>query len=190
MPRRRSQPKLRAMVPCGYCFSQWASCYDHILPVSVGGTNRGDNLYPSCQRCNGLLSNMVFPSLDAKRDYVRDVLVKRGQWVENPQLVFQAGFTSGFVYGLTRCLQCGGPMNVKRSNAKFCSQKCKWTWNNHKHPRTNLGIAIRSLQESYLTLEEAAKLGYGSVSTLRRKIKKGLIESHNFFGKIIIKRQK
>ena len=26
---------------------------DHVIPVSVGGSNADDNLVPSCKRCNG-----------------------------------------------------------------------------------------------------------------------------------------
>jgi hypothetical protein len=71
---------LRKLIPCGYCFEEWADCYDHITPVAHGGTNRKSNLYPACSRCNSLLSALLFASLDQKREYIREELIKRGEW--------------------------------------------------------------------------------------------------------------
>jgi|SRR6266850_3929038 len=73
-------PKLRGLIPCGYCFEEWADCYDHILPVAHGGTNRKSNLYPACRRCNSLVGAHEFKSLDEKRDYIRAKLKERNEW--------------------------------------------------------------------------------------------------------------
>lgn len=67
-------------VPCGYCFSAWAQVWDHLIPVSHGGRNQDSNLYPACSRCNALLSDKVFDSIELKREYVRLVLKSRGEW--------------------------------------------------------------------------------------------------------------
>lgn len=73
-----SQPK--EWTPCGYCFQAWAFVFDHIQPRSKGGSSRKSNLYPACQRCNSLLKDKLFPSLGAKREYVRQELIRRGIW--------------------------------------------------------------------------------------------------------------
>lgn len=80
MRRRLNGPKLRKLIPCGYCFEEWADCYDHILPVSHGGTNKKSNLYPACRRCNSLVGAHEFKSLDEKRDYIREKLKERNEW--------------------------------------------------------------------------------------------------------------
>lgn len=36
---------------CAYC-RDWATCLDHVVPVSKGGTNDPDNCLPACKRCN------------------------------------------------------------------------------------------------------------------------------------------
>lgn len=66
--------------PCGYCFQEWACEWDHIVPRSHGGSNSKENLYPTCKRCNRILSGQLFESLQAKRDYVRQWMVIRGEW--------------------------------------------------------------------------------------------------------------
>jgi hypothetical protein len=63
--------------PCGYCFSRWATCWDHLLPYSYRPNNSKSNLFPSCTRCNLVLSNKMFASLEEKREYVRSVLAER-----------------------------------------------------------------------------------------------------------------
>lgn len=67
-------------VPCGYCFSRWATEFDHLIPWVYGGTEQPSNLYPSCSRCNRLLGSLIFNTLEEKREYVRDTLIARGQW--------------------------------------------------------------------------------------------------------------
>lgn len=72
MNRTRSKPERGT--PCGYCFSRHASGWDHLVPISASGTNSPDNLYPSCKRCNNLLSNFLFNSIEEKQTYVRNKL--------------------------------------------------------------------------------------------------------------------
>ena len=70
------------MIPCGYCFSNWATEWDHLLPRAyrTRGANKSTNLYPSCHRCNLLASDHVFDSLEAKRDFVQRRLKERHEW--------------------------------------------------------------------------------------------------------------
>jgi hypothetical protein len=89
--KRLQGPQLRAAIPCGYCFQEWAYCYDHILPVAHGGTNRKSNLYPACRRCNALLSDKVFGSLEEKREYVQTELKARGEWLTSDKMCEMRG---------------------------------------------------------------------------------------------------
>ena len=57
--------------PCGYCFENEATGWDHLIPVSAGGLDNTDNLFPSCKICNSLLSNFIFETIEAKRAYVK-----------------------------------------------------------------------------------------------------------------------
>ncbi len=66
--------------PCGYCFRRWAVCWDHLMPYSHGGLTVESNLYPTCKRCNSMLSHKVFGSIEEKREYARQVLIRSGQW--------------------------------------------------------------------------------------------------------------
>lgn len=80
-PRRRSSKRqIPDWTPCGYCFARWATTWDHLTPWSKGGLTVAGNLYPSCPRCNHLLSNLSFDTIQEKREYVRTVLIERGQW--------------------------------------------------------------------------------------------------------------
>ena len=82
MAIRRYIGKPKGRIPCGYCFSRWATGYDHLVPVSYGDgkVHAQSNLYPCCRRCNLLLSNLIFPTLEAKREYVRQRLIQKGKW--------------------------------------------------------------------------------------------------------------
>lgn len=64
--------------PCGYCFSNWATEYDHLTPRSAGGLTVSSNLFPSCKRCNCILGNLIFDTLEEKRNYVQERLKKKG----------------------------------------------------------------------------------------------------------------
>jgi hypothetical protein len=185
MSKRGSQPKLNAMIPCGYCFSEWATCYDHIKPVSFGGTNRRDNLYPACQRCNGILSGKVFDSLGEKRDYLRQVLIQRNKWVENPSLMVPDG-ESGFVYGVSRCQECGEILQAQTSKKKFCNDKCRYTHRNKHRPRLDLDWAINHLKERYVTPREAEALGFGTAKEIRAKIRRKELPSIRMFGRVLL----
>lgn len=68
--KRRWTKRIPKYTPCGYCFSQWATVWDHIIPFSYGGRTIDDNLYPSCRACNAIASDKVFDSIEEKRNYI------------------------------------------------------------------------------------------------------------------------
>ncbi len=78
--RRSTGAEIPPNMPCGYCFSRWATQWDHLMPYAHGGLTEAGNLYPSCRRCNMMLGHKVFGSIEEKRDYARSVLVAAGQW--------------------------------------------------------------------------------------------------------------
>ena len=78
----RCSGKKLGYIPCGYCFGNWATTWDHLLPWSRGGQTVDSNLYPSCRRCNQLLGAKLFHSIEEKREFVRDELIRRGKWTE------------------------------------------------------------------------------------------------------------
>jgi hypothetical protein len=92
--------------PCGYCFRVWATGEDHLIPQAAGGLTVAENLYPACPRCNAILGDRIFDSIDAKRAYVRAELFRRGEWEG-------------------RCPVCQGPMKAKNRRRQFCSAKCR-----------------------------------------------------------------
>lgn len=55
---------------CGYCGYE-ATCVDHIVPFSYGGTDDHDNLLAACGICNSILHNKVFETLEMRREYLR-----------------------------------------------------------------------------------------------------------------------
>lgn len=79
---RLTCPATRGEIPCGYCFSRWATGYDHLIPWVYGGTGEESNLYPCCRRCNSILGSRIFDSLQEKRKYVRNWLIERGEWYD------------------------------------------------------------------------------------------------------------
>lgn len=78
-------------VPCGYCFSRWATERDHLRPRSAGGSDRVANLYPTCRRCNMLVLDRIFQTIEEKREYVRNVLTERGEWDYVPRMREEIG---------------------------------------------------------------------------------------------------
>ena len=80
-PRQRStKVPIPANTPCGYCFSRWATVWDHLMPYAHGGRTTQGNLYPSCYRCNMMLGHKIFVSIEEKREYARTTLITAGQW--------------------------------------------------------------------------------------------------------------
>ena len=63
---------------CYYC-GEFATCIDHLVPVSFGGGNNIDNLVLSCSWCNLLASDNVFETLDEKQDYILMRRAKKGK---------------------------------------------------------------------------------------------------------------
>lgn len=80
LDRKRSRPYKLSETPCGYCFERYAEVWDHLIPWIHGGRTSESNLYPSCRRCNGLLSDKIFNSIEEKREHVREELIRRGKW--------------------------------------------------------------------------------------------------------------
>jgi hypothetical protein len=54
---------------CYYC-GEFATCIDHVIPASYGGSNDFDNLVLSCALCNLLASDIVFDDVEEKRLYI------------------------------------------------------------------------------------------------------------------------
>lgn len=71
---RRPQRAIPPDTPCGYCFDDWATVWDHIRPYSAGGRSQPANLMPSCRACNAWFSDHVYPSIEAKREARRQFL--------------------------------------------------------------------------------------------------------------------
>lgn len=149
---RRSRKSLgrhpESLQACGYCFSRWATVYDHLVPVSHGGSNRKENLYPSCTRCNSILGNKIFNSIENKRTYVRDTLIARGQWdvpimygafpqSATPSAVLQSKMPVELVAKSKaipnpegrfrrKCLTCGKEFRTDHRPRTHCSYACLW----------------------------------------------------------------
>lgn len=68
--KTRTTRKPRPDIPCGYCFEEWATCYDHIIPITYGGSNDIRNLMPACHLCNALASGKVFDTIEQKREFI------------------------------------------------------------------------------------------------------------------------
>jgi 5-methylcytosine-specific restriction endonuclease McrA len=54
---RNTAPERRRLLDsylgrCAYCFSAKAKHFDHVVPLSRGGSNDIDNLVPACAFCN------------------------------------------------------------------------------------------------------------------------------------------
>jgi uncharacterized membrane protein len=74
LERKHAPPK---HTPCGYCFSRWATGWDHLIPYAFRPDDSQSNLYPSCKRCNSISGALVFDSIEEKREYVQARLEKR-----------------------------------------------------------------------------------------------------------------
>jgi hypothetical protein len=77
---RMSKRRIPDWTPCGYCFNEWATVWDHLQPWSKFGLSKAKNLYPSCGRCNRMLYDFSFASIEEKREYARTTLIERGDW--------------------------------------------------------------------------------------------------------------
>lgn len=162
---RRNLPKIKKLIPCGYCFEEWADCYDHIRPVSRGGTNKKSNLYPACKRCNSILSNKLFKNLDEKRNFIRAELKNREEWHSADQMqrmrerISAKETTSNILFEqmpleivgkeksansarkriCINCENCDTEFILKRKQGRdpqrFCSAKCRVAKWNELHPR-------------------------------------------------------
>ena len=67
---------------CSYCGEE-ATGYDHVVPISKGGTNDDWNLVPCCKACNTIKNNQpLVEFLNANRDRVNDNLVAANETLQ------------------------------------------------------------------------------------------------------------
>lgn len=66
----RNAVLMRDGCACRYCGAE-ARMADHVVPRRRGGADALDNLVACCAPCNKAAGNLLFPSLDAKRDHIR-----------------------------------------------------------------------------------------------------------------------
>ncbi len=77
---------------CAYCMLPMTDIHiEHIIPISIGGTNNISNLVLSCPRCNQLAANLVFQTLERKREWIMARRDRLQQWASLP--------TSGAIQG-------------------------------------------------------------------------------------------
>lgn len=65
---------------CKYCDKELTPkthTIDHILPVSKGGTENPHNLVMCCEWCNKKAKDLLFPSFEAKRAYLLQLLAEK-----------------------------------------------------------------------------------------------------------------
>lgn len=95
---------------CAYCDGD-ATVVDHVVPWSWSHCDDDYNLVASCERCNAVAGNMVFPDLTKKRVYLRKKI--RGVRAKPPQ--------SKIFY----CIQCGAIFVPLRGGAtNFLCGEC------------------------------------------------------------------
>lgn len=161
-------PKLRSLIPCGYCFQEWASGYDHIIPWIAGGTNDPNNLHPSCLRCNLLLGSTIFNSLKEKKEYVRNKLIDSREWImpdmpenileEEASNILQSEMQVGSLAEETdrKCKRCEVSLTkitekyFYAQSIKFCSIYCRDEY--RKVVRREEKILIRKLWKVFFML--------------------------------------
>jgi 5-methylcytosine-specific restriction endonuclease McrA len=78
--RKHAKKRPKGEIPCAYCFQEWATGYDHLLPLAAGGLDMKENLVPCCKKCNSILGSRVYESYFMKREFIRDFMIKRGIW--------------------------------------------------------------------------------------------------------------
>lgn len=72
---------------CLYCGVRKATEVDHVIPWSWHKDNHFLNLVPACKRCNGMLSDSIFPTLEAKRWAAYDMLRRKNATCERPDRI-------------------------------------------------------------------------------------------------------
>lgn len=132
-PRRRSiYRRIPRNTPCGYCFEKWATCWDYIIPYSIGGPTDSNNLMPSCRACNGMFHDKVFDSIEEKREYVREhKRSNRTRGIETATLNgiphstrVDAVRQSVFIGLPGRCQLCGVKLLTKKQDARSLCNQC------------------------------------------------------------------
>ena len=61
---------------CVYCGNK-ATAVDHIIPQSVGGSDKHKNLVASCKLCNSIAHSNVFKNFEEKKRWILDRVNKR-----------------------------------------------------------------------------------------------------------------
>ena len=62
---------------CGNLCSESDISIDHIIPASMGGSSRMDNLITCCLLCNRIKNGKVFNSIEEIKEYIRNAREKR-----------------------------------------------------------------------------------------------------------------
>lgn len=81
---RNTTRKVPEWTPCGYCFQDWATEWDHIIPWSRGGSSHSDNLMPACHWCNQRVSDHKFMDVQQKRLYLQERSYWERPWLRTP----------------------------------------------------------------------------------------------------------
>jgi hypothetical protein len=149
----RTRKKVPADTPCAYCFSDWASGWDHFIPVSYRVINSAWNLIPSCKRCNCIAGNRMFNSVEEKRAYINERLGRKGSKIfavstlqdaicrdaSAPEILLPALPMGKLEPEAPESFQCDGCGKKRTGKLKFrhCSTKCRWIIWDREHPLGN-----------------------------------------------------
>jgi hypothetical protein len=94
-PARRSVPiaigrrvRQRARHRCGYCLCSETLLgmpmeFDHLIPQAVGGTNREENLWLTCHRCNAFKGTQTHARDPPSGEWVALFKPRRQRWIDH-----------------------------------------------------------------------------------------------------------
>ncbi len=80
LPRTYRLVQARDKGICRYCGFP-GECLDHILPYWYTRDDSVENLVVACMKCNDIARDIVFPSFEAKKDYV--LAIRREQIMDD-----------------------------------------------------------------------------------------------------------
>jgi 5-methylcytosine-specific restriction endonuclease McrA len=92
---------------CAYC-GEPATCVDHVVPFSYGGTDADDNLVASCRDCNQGVYNKVFDTFEDKKKFILDHYGPNTLWREKQERKRLKTFT---------CADCGDSFDPREEGA-------------------------------------------------------------------------
>ncbi len=137
---------------CRYCDAS-ATCVDHIVPRTHGGTDNPDNLAAACKSCNSIASNNLFASFEDRKAYIQSCLAgdpdpssmiygeRRAPNQPLNQLIKKLGFT----YCRTDLEALGGEL------ANIVARKNPYSYNylhgvafGHMEPSKEMAVAINA----------------------------------------------